>query len=387
MDEMNKVPEVESNEEVKVQGNSAPESNPAATTPAPKAHIPKLPLIIGGAIAGIALIAVVVSLIIGGGNHEHSYGAWKMVNEPSCTAVGVEKRVCDCGNEEVRSVDALDHKYVNNVGKAATCTAAGLTNGTKCMKCGKILVSQTTIPATGHTYDDIYDTSCNTCGYMRSATNDSNNINSNSTSLYSGIEVTKLPYTVKGLKITSISFSGNKVTITVTNNTGYAIQEISNIDYKCYNSSGIVLKTGSVFLGNLNNGESIDVTFYAESGTSKILFGDATVYKGNSTSSGSTEIYSGIEVTKLPYTVKGLKITSISFSGNKVTITVTNNTGYAIQEISNIDYKCYNSSGIVLKTGSVFLGNLNNGESIDVTFYAESGTSKILFGDATVYRQ
>ncbi len=36
-------------------------------------------------------------------------------------------------------------------GQAATCTKGGITDGTKCNKCGEILVAQTTIKATGHT--------------------------------------------------------------------------------------------------------------------------------------------------------------------------------------------------------------------------------------------
>ena len=117
------------------------------------------------------------------------------------------------------------------------------------------------------------------------------------------------------------------------------------------------------------------------------MFGDATVYKGESTSSGDTEIQNGIVVNKLPYVVKGLKITSITISGTKVTVTVTNNTGYAIKDITHISYKCYNSSGTVIKTGNLYLEDLNNGETTSVYFYTESGTSKILFGDATVYKQ
>lgn len=53
-------------------------------------------------------------------------------------------------------------------GVMATCVNTGLTEGKKCMLCGKFLVAQQSIPATGlHTYDNDYDTSCNSCSGIR----------------------------------------------------------------------------------------------------------------------------------------------------------------------------------------------------------------------------
>ena len=205
------------------------------------------------------------------------------------------------------------------------------------------------------------------------------------TSAYDGITVTQLPYQVMGLKITSVSFDGRKVTITVINNTGSAIKHISSIAYKCYNNEGHILETGDLYLEDLNNGETAEVYFYAAEGTGKILFTTATIYEGDSTGDGETAVYDGITVTKLPYYVQGLKVSSISFSGTKVTVTVTNMTGYAIQNYSSIAYKCYSTDGQVLETGDLYLADMNNGETAEVYFYAANGTSKILFGDATIY--
>ena len=42
------------------------------------------------------------------------------------------------------------HKEVKISGKAATCTVSGLTEGSKCADCGKILKKQKTIKALGH---------------------------------------------------------------------------------------------------------------------------------------------------------------------------------------------------------------------------------------------
>ena len=81
MDEMNKIPEAENNEELIEQESPVSEceevSEPVSESitempaPAPKPPAPKLPLIIGGAVAGVAAIAVSVALILGGGNGKH----------------------------------------------------------------------------------------------------------------------------------------------------------------------------------------------------------------------------------------------------------------------------------------------------------------------------
>lgn len=53
-------------------------------------------------------------------------------------------------------------------GVMATCVQTGLTEGEKCILCGKVLVAQQVIPATGlHLYDHDFDTSCNNCTNIR----------------------------------------------------------------------------------------------------------------------------------------------------------------------------------------------------------------------------
>ncbi len=47
---------------------------------------------------------------------------------------------------------SCDHNIVTVSGYPATCTANGLTDGSSCTKCGLVMVSQTVIPATGHSY-------------------------------------------------------------------------------------------------------------------------------------------------------------------------------------------------------------------------------------------
>lgn len=53
-------------------------------------------------------------------------------------------------------------------GAMATCAESGLTEGKVCILCGKVLVEQQEIPATGlHVYSDDFDKNCNTCSYIR----------------------------------------------------------------------------------------------------------------------------------------------------------------------------------------------------------------------------
>ena len=72
---------------------------------------------------------------------------------PTCVAEGYTTYFCsDCGDYYVADkVPALGHTEITVVGKAATCTTSGLTDGKKCSVCGTVTVAQTTISALGHT--------------------------------------------------------------------------------------------------------------------------------------------------------------------------------------------------------------------------------------------
>ena len=132
-----------------------------------KAPLPKLPFIIGGAVAGIAAIAATVAIVLGGGGHEHSFGEWILVDEPTCLATGVEERICECGEKESKTIDALGHTEVVDGVVQATCDKTGLTEGKHCSVCGETTVKQTTVAKLPHTYDDGNDSICNLCGATR----------------------------------------------------------------------------------------------------------------------------------------------------------------------------------------------------------------------------
>ena len=75
---------------------------------------------------------------------------------PTCTKSGLTagKHCSACGKVIVaqETIAATGHKAVTVYGYAATCTQPGLTDGSYCSVCGATIVAQTTIPSLGHNW-------------------------------------------------------------------------------------------------------------------------------------------------------------------------------------------------------------------------------------------
>ena len=112
--------------------------------------------------------------------HVHEISEWNVVVEPTCLAVGQERRACDCGYYEERDIPALGHDYVDGTCSRCgetdpnhievcehnfekiTCSTTCVSDGTEveeCSICG--FTRYNSIPAYGHNY---VNGVCSRCG-------------------------------------------------------------------------------------------------------------------------------------------------------------------------------------------------------------------------------
>lgn len=112
-------------------------------------------------------------------DHVHRHTA--SVTAPTCTSQGYTTYTCPCGDSYVADyTDILPHTETRKPGFAPTCTAPGLTDGKECAVCGLVLVKQSILKATGHSWDSgvvtvppteqsagIRTYTCTTCGQTK----------------------------------------------------------------------------------------------------------------------------------------------------------------------------------------------------------------------------
>ena len=83
------------------------------------------------------------------GRGEHDYGAWEAERAATCTADGLQVRVCQtCGHEETQTLSMLGHDIIEHAGQAATCKQAGWEAYETCTRCD--YTTYVTIPELGH---------------------------------------------------------------------------------------------------------------------------------------------------------------------------------------------------------------------------------------------
>lgn len=97
-----------------------------------------------------------------GQSHVHNYGALNSATPATCSQPGMQAYYkCTVCNQYFNTakkqvtysslVVTVPHTEVTDAAVAATCTAAGKTEGKHCSVCNTVITAQTDIPATGHT--------------------------------------------------------------------------------------------------------------------------------------------------------------------------------------------------------------------------------------------
>ena len=93
----------------------------------------------------------------------HAWSSGTVTTAPTCSATGVRTYTCSrCDAKRTESIPMTAHTPETVPGKAATCFASGLTEGSKCSVCGEVLKEQQTIVALSHTFNG--NAVCSVCG-------------------------------------------------------------------------------------------------------------------------------------------------------------------------------------------------------------------------------
>lgn len=87
---------------------------------------------------------------------------------PTCETGGYTLHKCkNCGEEKTTDeTSALGHEIAEDAAVPATCGSDGVSAGSHCSRCDKVLIETQTIPALGHEYTvTVIDPTCTTDGY------------------------------------------------------------------------------------------------------------------------------------------------------------------------------------------------------------------------------
>ena len=79
----------------------------------------------------------------------HSYGNWNIIKPATCKSEGKQSRTCEKCFETVEEIIPRNndaHTPVTDKGVAASCISVGLTDGSHCSLCNKVLLEQDIIP-------------------------------------------------------------------------------------------------------------------------------------------------------------------------------------------------------------------------------------------------
>ena len=93
------------------------------------------------------------NVTVNANEHTHSYKA-AVTTPATCTSAGLRTYTCACGDSYTEPIAAPGHTPAADAAVAPSCAKAGLTAGSHCSVCRTIIVAQTAVPATGHSYGE-----------------------------------------------------------------------------------------------------------------------------------------------------------------------------------------------------------------------------------------
>lgn len=118
------------------------------------------------ALCGVLIVEQVAEPALG-----HQYENISVVLEANCSQAGIRKFSCvRCETSYVESYTTTAHTPETVPAVAPGCETDGLTEGSKCKYCNIVLTIQTSVPATGHTYNQgvvVLEATCLQDGVLR----------------------------------------------------------------------------------------------------------------------------------------------------------------------------------------------------------------------------
>ena len=154
----------------------------------------------------------------------HNYVS-EITADPTCTTTGIRTYTCEiCGDSYEEVIEATGHTVVTDAAVAAACETTGLTEGSHCSVCGKVLTEQTVIPAAGHKWSEYRESGkvkrkCSVCGKTETV---------RTLPKVKTVQLSKTSYTYDG--------KSHMPAVKVTNSAGKKLKE--GTDYKIKKPSG-----------------------------------------------------------------------------------------------------------------------------------------------------
>ena len=104
-------------------------------------------------ILSLLLIIAFVLPLFGCKSHVHEFVLSEADSKPaSCTAAGLEVKVCSCGEKQETPIEAIGHNFQVVLDTPPTCTGKGSVDS-KCANCGRM--QYTNVDATGHNFEEV----------------------------------------------------------------------------------------------------------------------------------------------------------------------------------------------------------------------------------------